>query len=79
MCATLTETLHLVASPVLVVDGSGRLQFANRAAETLLNANDGLRLNRGIVTPSSRDQAKLFAEDAGEPGARAGWRAGITA
>ena len=62
MCATLTETLHLVASPVLIVDGSGRLQFANRAAETLLNANDGLRLNRGIVTPSSRDQAKLFAE-----------------
>ena len=62
MCATLTETLHLVASPVLVVDGSGRLEFANRGAETLLNANEGLRLNRGIVTPSSRDQAKLFAE-----------------
>jgi DNA-binding CsgD family transcriptional regulator len=62
MCATLTETLHLIASPVLIVDGGGRLQFANRAAETLLNAGDGLRLNRGAVTPSSRNQAKLFAE-----------------
>ena len=62
MCATLTETLHLVASPVLIVDGGGRLQFANRAAETLLNAGDGLRLNRGTVTPSSREQVALFAE-----------------
>jgi DNA-binding CsgD family transcriptional regulator len=62
MCATLTETLHLVASPVLIVDGGGRLQFANRAAEILLNAGDGLRLNRGTVTPSSRDQVMLFAE-----------------
>jgi DNA-binding CsgD family transcriptional regulator len=62
MCATLTETLHLVESPVLIVDGGGRLQFANRAAETLLNAGDGLRLNRGTVTPSSREQGTLFAE-----------------
>ena len=62
MCATLTETLHLVASPVLIVDGGGRLQFANRAAETLLNAGDGLRLNRGTVTPSSRDQVALFSD-----------------
>ena len=62
MCATLTETLHLIASPVLIVDGGGRLQFANRAAETLLNAGDGLRLNRGSVTPSSREQVELFAE-----------------
>jgi len=62
MCATLTETLHLVASPVLIVDGGGRLQFANRAAEALLNAGDGLRLNRGKVTPSSREQVALFAE-----------------
>jgi DNA-binding CsgD family transcriptional regulator len=62
MCATLTETLHLIASPVLIVDGGGRLQFANRAAETLLNAGDGLRLNRGAVAPSSREQAKLFTQ-----------------
>lgn len=62
MCATLTETLHLIASPVLIVDGGGRLQFANRAAEALLKARDGLRLDRGTVTPSSRDQANLFAE-----------------
>ena len=62
MCATLTETLHLIASPVLVVDGGGRLQFANRAAEALLEARDGLRLDRRTVSPSSRDQAKPFAE-----------------
>ena len=62
MCATLTETLHLIASPVLIVDGDGRLQFANHAAETLLNAGDGLRLTRGSVTPSGREQVALFAE-----------------
>jgi DNA-binding CsgD family transcriptional regulator len=62
MCATLTETLHLIASPVLIVDGGGRLQFANRAAETLLSAGDGLRLNRGTVVPSGRAQATLLAE-----------------
>jgi DNA-binding CsgD family transcriptional regulator len=61
-CATLTETLHLIASPVLIVDGGGRLQFANRAAEALLKARDGLRLDRRIVTPSSRGQTKLFAD-----------------
>lgn len=76
MCATLTETLHLVASPVLIVDGGGRLQFANRAAEMLLNAGDGLRLNRGTVMPSSREQAKLFAETlAGLAGGADGARA----
>lgn len=62
MCATLTETLHLIASAVLVVDGGGRLQFANRAAEVLLKAGDGLRLDQRTVTPSSRDQAKPFAD-----------------
>lgn len=62
MCATLTETLHLVASPVLIVDGAARLEFANHAAEAMLKAGDGLRLVRGIVTPSSREQVALFAE-----------------
>ena len=62
MCATLTETLHLVPSPVLIVDGEGKLEFANRAAEALLSAGDGLRHHRGVVTPASREQAKLFAE-----------------
>lgn len=62
MCATLTETLHLMPGPVLIVDGGGRLQFANRAAEALLKAKDGLRLDRRIVAPSSRDQAKPFAD-----------------
>lgn len=66
MCATLTETLHLVPSPVLVVDGAGRLEFANLSAETLLTTGDGLRLSRGVVTPASREQAKLFAETLAE-------------
>lgn len=61
-CATLIETLHLIPSPVLVVDGAGRLEFANHSAEVLLAANDGLRLVRGAVVSSSREQSKLFAE-----------------
>jgi len=74
-CANLTETLHLVPSPVMIVDGEGRLQFANRAAERLLASNDGLRLSRGIIMPASREQAAMFSaalagvasDDGGQP------------
>ena len=62
LCATLSETLHLVPNPVLVVDGGGRLHFANRAGETLLARNDGLSLQQGIVIATCRQQAKLLAE-----------------
>lgn len=61
MCATLTETLHLVPSPVLVVDGAGRLEFANHSAEALLRSGDGLRLSRGVVAPADRDQVAGFS------------------
>jgi DNA-binding CsgD family transcriptional regulator len=61
MCATLSETLHFLPSPVLVVDGAGRLEFANHSAEALLRAGDGLRLDRGVVRPTNREQARLFA------------------
>jgi DNA-binding CsgD family transcriptional regulator len=60
MCTTLTETLHLVPSPVLVVDGAARLGFANHSAEALLRSGDGLRLSRGMVTPANRDQVTPF-------------------
>jgi len=66
MCATLTETLHLVPSPVLVVDGAGRLEFANHSAEALLRSGDGLRLSRGAVTPANREQVKLFVDTLAE-------------
>jgi DNA-binding CsgD family transcriptional regulator len=54
--------LHLVPNPVLVVDGHGRLHFANRAGETLLARQDGLRLQNGTVTAVHRPQVKLLAE-----------------
>lgn len=62
MCDTLGETLHLVSSPVLIVDGGGRLHFANRAGEALLARQDGLRLQQRIVTATHRKQVKLLAE-----------------
>jgi DNA-binding CsgD family transcriptional regulator len=61
-CATLEDTLHQVTSPVIVVDGASRLHFANRAAEAMLARGDGLRLKKGVVSPSNREQSKLFAE-----------------
>ncbi len=62
ICATLEDALHLVHSPVIVVDGAGRLHFANRAAEAMLAQGDGLRLKNGMVSPSNREQSKPFAE-----------------
>ena len=62
LCSTLSETLHLVPNPVLVVDGGGRLHFANRAGEMLLARKDGLRLHQGTVTATHRPQAKLLAD-----------------
>lgn len=61
-CATLEDTLHQVTSPVIVVDGAGRLHFANHAAEAMLARGDGLRLKNGLVSPSNREQSKQFAE-----------------
>jgi len=61
LCRTLSETLHLVPNPVLVVDGDGRLQFANRAGEALLARRDGLRAQDGIVTAAHRQQKKQLA------------------
>lgn len=61
-CATLEDTLHLLHNPVMIVDGGGRLHFANRAAEQMLTRGDGLRLKGGIVAPVQRDQSRAFAE-----------------
>jgi DNA-binding CsgD family transcriptional regulator len=58
--------LHLVPNPVLVVDGHGRLHFANRSGEALLARREGLRLQQGIVTTTHRPQAKLLAESFGK-------------
>lgn len=61
-CMILSETLHAMSVPVLVLDGSARVHFANLAAEKLLAAGDGLRLRNGHVTAASRGQDSLLAE-----------------
>jgi DNA-binding CsgD family transcriptional regulator len=59
---TLEETLHLMQQPVLVVDRDVQLVFANRAAELLLAAHDGLKLVAGKLAAAHRgDQAALAA------------------
>lgn len=62
VCATLSETLHALDRPVLVLDGNARLHFANLAAERLLTAGDGLRLRNGHVTAANREEESPFAE-----------------
>jgi len=59
-CATLRETLHALPNPVLILDRDARIEFANRAAETLLAARDGLCLRGGQVTPADRRQQAQF-------------------
>jgi DNA-binding CsgD family transcriptional regulator/PAS domain-containing protein len=59
---TLEETLHLVQQPVLIVDRDVQLVFANRAAELLLAAHDGLKIVAGKLAAAHRgDQAALAA------------------
>ena len=60
--ADLSETLHALPSPVLVLDGDARIQFANRAAERLLALGDGLRLRGRRVAAANRDQEAMFAD-----------------
>jgi DNA-binding CsgD family transcriptional regulator len=60
--ATLSETLHALAKPVLVLDDTARIRFANAAAEALLAAGDGLRIRHGQVTAADRRQESLFAQ-----------------
>jgi DNA-binding CsgD family transcriptional regulator len=60
--ATLEETLHLMAQPVLIVDREAKLIFANGAGAQLLAARDGLRLESGRLLAAHRDdQTALVA------------------
>lgn len=63
-----SETTHDAMKAVLdqgecgvaIVDGGGRLAFANAAAERFLAAGDGLQLRRGIVKPTGYAEAVRF-------------------
>jgi DNA-binding CsgD family transcriptional regulator len=57
---TLEEVLRLVTQPVLIVDREARLFFANAAAERILVAGDGIRLNAGCIAASHRDDQTLL-------------------
>jgi DNA-binding CsgD family transcriptional regulator len=59
--ATLEETLHLVAQPVVIVDREAKLVFANGAAAQLLAAGDGIRIDAGRVVPAHRDDRVSLA------------------
>jgi DNA-binding CsgD family transcriptional regulator/PAS domain-containing protein len=61
VCVTLSETLHAMPMPVMILHGGGEIVFANLAAERLLAAGDGLRLRNGRVTAADRRQEWLFA------------------
>lgn len=60
-CATLEETLHHVAQPVLIVDREARPVFANAAAAALLAAGDGVRLAAGRLAAAHRDDQAMLA------------------
>jgi DNA-binding CsgD family transcriptional regulator len=55
---------------VLVLDGSGRVLYANAAAEHILSAQDGLRVSHGMVAaaapPATRQLGALIARAAGD-------------
>ncbi|MDQ7249050.1 helix-turn-helix transcriptional regulator [Dongia sedimenti] len=55
------ETLRVVPQSVLIVDRDARLVFANRAAERMLEAGDGIRLVSGRLTAAHRDDQASFA------------------
>lgn len=44
------QTLDLLATGMMLVDGSGRLLLANRSAERLIETGEVIGLSRGIVT-----------------------------
>ena len=58
--AALTYGLELVPHGVLLIDGGGRLQLANRAAYAILEKKDGLSLGRsGLVADRASDNRLL--------------------
>lgn len=58
---TFEETLRVVPQSVLIVDRDARLVFANRAAERMLDAADGIRLVSGRLTAAHREDRVAFA------------------
>jgi DNA-binding CsgD family transcriptional regulator len=59
--ATFEETLRVVPQAVLIVDRDAKLFFANRAAERMLEAGDGIRLVSGRLTAAHRDDRAALA------------------
>lgn len=58
---TFEETLRVVPQSVLIVDRDARMVFANRAAERMLAAGDGIRLVSGRLMAAHRDDQATFA------------------
>jgi DNA-binding CsgD family transcriptional regulator len=58
---TFEETLRVVPQSVLIADRDARLVFANRAAERLLGAGDGIRLLSGRLFAAHRGDQAAFA------------------
>lgn len=58
---TFEEALRVLPQSVLIVDRDARLVFANRAAERMLDAGDGIRLVSGRLTAAHREDQAVFA------------------
>jgi len=58
---TFEETLRVIPQSVLIVDRDARLVFANRAAERLLAAGDGIKLTSGRLMAAHREDQTAFA------------------
>jgi DNA-binding CsgD family transcriptional regulator len=62
--AVLGQTLDAVTTPLFVVDRTGRLLYANMAAEAALRAGDCLRVIGGSLVPSPAVRERIACADA---------------
>jgi DNA-binding CsgD family transcriptional regulator/PAS domain-containing protein len=73
------DALDCLSSGVVLLDGSGRTIFLNRAAERLLRQRDGLCIEHGCLVaalPQEREALRLLVAQAAQTTAGASLRAG---